>query len=570
MKTKIVIAVILVNMLLPLGKVRARENVTDWYIKDFESVITVNKDSSLNITETITADCGNAVGKHGIFRILPEKVNISGKKVATPVSLLGISDAKDNPIKFSETKNAGTVTWKIGDPDIMAQGVNVYKINYVVQNAIRFSDAQFDELYWNLNGNFWELETDHFHARILFPEEMNKENSVVEYYAGDLGNKGKELAKYYWSQSNVLEIESEGMLAKGQGITVSVTFPKGIFVEYKPGFWETYGKYFSLFVPLAVFAACFYLWNRFGKDPEVRDTIIAEYSSPENLSPTELGMLMKNGSFDNKLVTAEIVNFATKGLIKIRETHEKILFFDTKDYELEKMGKLDEEAKLNKVQQEILQGVFEGNSKKKLSELKNSFYKKLPQIKKVGEKLLKDKDLIVPSGMHIGNVMRIVGFVGIWLAFLGFSKEPIWGFCFLLSALIVLVFSFIMPKRTNRGAKLNVDAKGFKLFMETVDKDRAPFYEKENIFEKFLPYAIIFGITGIWIKRMREIYGEEYLATHAPVWYVSSAGTFDADNFSSSMESLSSAIAANTSAPSGSGGGGGAGGGGGGGGGGGW
>ena len=127
-----------------------------------------------------------------------------------------------------------------------------------------------------------------------------------------------------------------------------------------------------------------------------------------------------------------------------------------------------------------------------------------------------------------------------------------------------------MPKRTNRGAKLNVDAKGFKLFMETVDKDRAPFYEKENIFEKFLPYAIIFGITGIWIKRMREIYGEEYLATHAPVWYVSSAGTFDADNFSSSMESLSSAIAANTSAPSGSGGGGGAGGGGGGGGGGGW
>ena len=38
----------------------ARENVTDWYIKNFETEIVVNKDSTLDITEWITADCGNA------------------------------------------------------------------------------------------------------------------------------------------------------------------------------------------------------------------------------------------------------------------------------------------------------------------------------------------------------------------------------------------------------------------------------------------------------------------------------------------------------------------------------
>ncbi len=106
--------------------------------------------------------------------------------------------------------------------------------------------------------------------------------------------------------------------------------------------------------------------------------------------------------------------------------------------------------------------------------------------------------------------------------------------------------------------------------METVDKDRAKFYEKENIFEKLLPYAIVFGITDIWIKRIKQIYGEEYFATYAPHWYVGTSKSFDAKSFSSNLNALSSAIAANVGSRSGAGGAGGVGGGAGGGGGGGW
>lgn len=118
---------------------------------------------------------------------------------------------------------------------------------------------------------------------------------------------------------------------------------------------------------------------------------------------------------------------------------------------------------------------------------------------------------------------------------------------------------------------MNWHIEGFKLFMETVDKDRARFYEDQNIFEKFLPYAVLFNITKKWITRMKEIYGAEYIAQHAPAWYVGATpGAFDADHFSSAMTSLSQSIGASTSSPSGSGGSGSSGGGGGGGGGGGW
>jgi len=128
-----------------------------------------------------------------------------------------------------------------------------------------------------------------------------------------------------------------------------------------------------------------------------------------------------------------------------------------------------------------------------------------------------------------------------------------------------------MPRRTRKGAETLWKIKGFKMFMKTVDKDRAKFYEKENIFEKLLPYAIVFGITDIWIQRIKEIYGEEYFVNYTPVWYVGTERYFNAKDFSSNIKDLSSAIATSvSSSSSGAGGSGGAGGGSGGGGGGGW
>lgn len=355
-----------------------------------------------------------------------------------------------------------------------------------------------------------------------------------------------------------------------EGVTVSVTFPKNIFVQYVPSFMEKYGEFFYGLIPIVVFLICFLLWLKYGNDPEVDKAIIPEYDAPGGLSPVELGMLMKNGVFNNNLITAEIIYFATRGIINIKETSKKILFFNTKDYELERKGNAEAEGKLNAAQKMILEDIFGGQKNVNLSKLKNSFYKNIKNIKKSAEEILKNKDLIVPTGLHIGNFFRVICFLGLLLTFISFSHSMALRISVLLSSFIMLGFSFIMPKRTLKGANLNWEIKGFKLFMETVDKDRAAFYEKENIFEKFLPYAIVFGITKQWIKRMQEIYGADYYTTHAPLWYVGSMSAFDADMLASAMDSLSSDISANTSALSGSGGGGGAGGGGGGGGGGGW
>lgn len=552
---------------------REKIEITDWYIQNFDSTIVVNKDSSLDITEKITADCGNLSGKHGIYRILPEKINIiDGSVIKTPIEILSITDFNGKAMNYTESKNYsdGTITWKIGDTGKTVQGVNYYLIHYRVKNAIRFGNSNFDELYWNLNGNFWQIETDKFHASLVFPPEVTKENSQVEYYTGNLGSKNKNLAAYVWNSQNLLDFYSIDILRANQGITVSVSFPKNIFTPYQPGFWEKYSPYFSLLLPIAVFLGCFYLWWKYGKDPRIDKTVIPEYDAPGNLSPIELGMLKKNGSFDNSFITAEIINLAVKKLILIKELDEKILFFHSKDYELRKNENPKEEAKLNAAQKKILQGIFGGSKTKKLSSLKNNFYKSVSDIKNKAKKSLEIKKLIIVLGLYFKTAFIATGAVMIFLMFFIGPISKFWGLAFFVSGAIMLIFGFIMPKRTPAGAEINWQIKGFKLFMETVDKDRAKFYEKENIFEKFLPYAVVFGITEQWINRMKEIYGEDYFSYYAPVWYVGNVSAFNADNFASTISNLSSNIAFNVSAPSGSGGSGGAGGGGGGGGGGGW
>jgi uncharacterized membrane protein len=575
-KNKLFIVAFLCLALFPFQSL-AREYVYDWYIKNFETGILVNPDSSLLITERITADCGNVPGKHGIFRVLPTQTNTPEGTIKTPIKLISITDFNDRPLKYSTTNNPfeHTVTWKIGDPDKTVSGVNYYKIVYQVKNAILFNNPDLDELYWNLNGNFWNLEIDNFRANLVFPSEVIETNTIIDYYTGSLGSKDKSLANYAWVNDNVLQFSSTKTLLEKEGITASITFPKGIFTPYKPSFAEQYGNYFWFLIPLAAFGFCFKTWEKYGKDPRINKSIMPEYENPDNLSPIEMGVLLSNGQLKNELISAGIVNLAVKGIISIEEMKKSWLLAG-QDFKLKKLIALGNVAdSLSPTEKLLLQSIFGAKDEILLSSLKNEFYKHLPKIEKSTRNDLVVKGLITRKGQSLKErflVSSIVLFATAWIFMFVFSQLALE---FLISAniaaLAMFIFAFFMPKRTEEGTALVWRLKGFKLYMETAEKYRQQFFEKENIFEKFLPYAMVFGITGLWIKKMKEIYGENYFATYHPVWYVGLvSGSFNVDSFTSTLNGISSSISSNMGTTSGAGGAGGAGGGGGGGGGGGW
>lgn len=565
-----IIFLLIVSLFFPIAThAQETKNSTDWYVKDMQSTITVRDDSSLLIEEKIAADAGNLPDKHGIFRVVPMETKTDKGVIKTPVSLVSITDFDGNNVPYAEFASNfdHTVTWKIGDANKTVTGINYYKITYLVKNAVRSGSADFDELYWNLNGNFWDIEIDNFNAKIVFPEEINQDNSQTYLYSGDLGQTGNNLADFAWSGS-VLQISSTQTIAPRQGITASITFPKNIIKPYVPGFWDIYGEYLWFLIPLALFVFSHYLWSKYGKDPVVNKTIIPEFEIPENLTPMEMGTLANNGGFKDSLISATIIDLAVKKHIAIEEIPKKGLFGE-QDFKLKKIGNA---SSLGAPEAFLIDSVFGAKEEVLLSDLKNNFYKNLPTIKKSAIESLKTKGLIHQSGLTLQAIFFGTGFVPLVAAFFAAAAGSfILAAALAVSALILVIFGILMPKRTQKGAELNWRIKGFKLYMETAEKYRARFNEKENIFEKFLPYAIMFGMANLWIKKMEQIYGKEYFANYHPVWYAGSFGkNFNADNFTSQLNSISAGIAANIGTPSGSSGSGFAGGGGGGGGGGGW
>jgi len=538
----------------------ARDIISDWYIKDFYVEITVNKDSSLLITENIIADCGNLPDKHGIFRIVPIKATTPDKTISTPVELISITDFNGIPYKYSTIKDSNTITWKIGDANKIVSGVNNYKITYKIENAIRFDNTEFDEFYWNVLGNFWEIDIDNFRAKINFPSEINSENTSISAYSGEFGGKTDDFTFHRWNTSNILEVFNAQILKPGQGITVSVTFPKNIFAPYNPPFNFLTLLYFIL--PIITFIICFLIWKRHGKDPKSKKTVIPEFEIPENISPIQMGALINFGRLKNNFISATIINLAVKGFISIEEATNKILFMSTKDFKIKKIKSDEEINKLNKIESLILKETLGDKNEILLSSLRSSFYKSIPEIAKTVKNDLIEKDLIGKRGSSLKITFLIIGLVMIF--------SPLF-FIFGISGIIVLFFSFIMPKRTVKGTELNWRIKGFKLYMQTAEKYRQQFNEKENIFEKFLPYAMIFGITKLWTQKIEKIYGKDYINNYHPAWFIgSSLASFNIDSFTSNIESISDKISSSMGTSSGSSGGGSSGGGGGGGGGGGW
>ena len=88
--------------------------------------------------------------------------------------------------------------------------------------------------------------------------------------------------------------------------------------------------------------------------------------------------------------------------------------------------------------------------------------------------------------------------------------------------------------------------------MTIAETERQRFNEEANIFERYLPYAIVYDCVDKWAKAFEGLEGQP--ATQTSGWYVGS-GVFMASSFSRDVNSFSSSIStAIASTPGGSGG----------------
>jgi uncharacterized membrane protein len=111
-------------------------------------------------------------------------------------------------------------------------------------------------------------------------------------------------------------------------------------------------------------------------------------------------------------------------------------------------------------------------------------------------------------------------------------------------------FAILMGHRTKKGVEIKEKLLGLKMYLESAEKDRIKFHnapeKNPQRFEKFLPYAMVFGVEKEWAEQFKDIYKEQ------PEWYEGVGGqTFNSVVLANSLNSFSrTASGSMISAPS--------------------
>jgi uncharacterized membrane protein len=468
-------------------------------IKNFDVEIRINKDSSFLVKESIVYDFGKNL-KHGIYREIPLK-NIK-------IKVLKVVDEFDNPYPFKTTKEGDSLKIKIGNPEKLITGQHTYTIFYQVFRGLGFF-SDHDELYWNVTGNEWEVPIEKSQVLIFFPEKIPAENLKLDCFTGYFGSKEKDCDFKINKDDNII-FESKRNFSPREGFTIVLGWPKGIIDQ--PSIFQklllSFESYWPFLIPIFVFGYLFKEWWEKGKDPKIKKPIVVQYEPPNNLRPAEVDLIM-NQKVQPKDIAATLLDLAVRGFIKIRQVKMGAIFKE--DYELIKLKDADET--LSDYERELLsvvpsQGTILLSSLKKdlsfskIIEIMDKVYFRISSL----EYFLADPKKVVRKWSIVGMAIIFISFIFLFNFFYLFLS-------LLTAGILFLIFSLFMPKRTEKGTEVYWQLLGFKEYINTAEKYRAQFYEKEDIFEKYLPYAVVFGLTKKWARAFEGIYQKP------PSWY---------------------------------------------------
>ncbi|MGE5297890.1 MAG: DUF2207 domain-containing protein [Acidobacteriaceae bacterium] len=502
-------------------------------INNYTVAVTMNKDSSIDVSEKIAYDFGSDV-HHGIFRNIPYKYQRNGANYNLRISGIQIADEAGNPIKYSTTNDGSTLSIKIGDPNQAVSGQKTYVLNYHVLRAINyFSDH--DELYWNAVGTDWSVPMGPVEAAVTLPDGVDMNKVTSDCYSGYLGEKTP--CQKTVQQNSIMYGRSA--LLPEQGMSVVVGLPKGILTQ------QSSIKYFFLdngilALPLLGLIVMVLIWFYSGRDPKPTIPMVAQYEAPDNLTPAEVGYLMDEQSQSGE-ITAEIIYLCTKGYLKI-ERIPKQGWFGKDDFKLIRLKKEDEA--LTVFDRDLMKTLFVlGPDEVLLSSLqkKAKLTRSSLSLKEIPKKLTSE-------GYYGKNPNRVrLGYILVPIAcliLLGFAFRAIatfvswtWPVAIGLTFIVVLIVGYFMPKKTQKGADTKQLILGLKEYLSVAEKDRLDFHndpaKDPKVFEKLLPYAIALGVSEQWAKKF------EGLFTAQPSWYSDpSASVFNPLLFNMSMMSF--------------------------------
>lgn len=296
----------------------------------------------------------------------------------------------------------------------------------------------------------------------------------------------------------------------------------------------------SSVLPLLTLILLFWLFQQKIGDwraPKPQDEI---EQPPSSLSPGEMEILLR-GQISSRSIAATFLNMAERDYIYIVQREDGFSFGKKKLYdpvsktfapgltEPEKIlaSKVFTEESLKSQREDILMRIGRHVFSKKIAKVYIAFYDSVAK-----------KGFFIENPAQFHRKYYIIGLILFFFALLAFifgiwlAPEPkfllFFWFMMMISALLIVRMAPQLPLRTDKGKNELAQWLKFKNFLTS--KKVITYQEGvQDIFEKYLPYAIVMGCEVEWAKRFLD------RPFKVPNWYTSEKPVVVLEDFMASI-----------------------------------
>lgn len=584
--------------------------VTDFHFDSFSADYYLSRDESgtsrLRVDEKLVAVFAVAGNdNHGIERAIPEVYKFDGEAKTQSHSFdLEVHEVSGGPYTMRSERNMRII--RIGDPDKFVQGVQEYGISWSASNVTRNFDSG-DEFYWDVNGDGWSQPFKSVEARVHVPQDLaaaldgrvlcwagdyGQNDGVCHYTIGEDG-EGKRVYRF-WADN----------LDPNQTLTFAIGFKAGTFAEPRFDIAAVIGvptgTFWAIMIAAIFLTVAMVVWlvvvlKKF-RPAKTNRAIIPQYLPPTNMSVVEAAVWwLPTQKAMKQAFPAELIDLTVRHYIQISETKRKSGKKDY-DYEIELLKLPDDELSGDAVW--ILTTLFTEPTVGQIINLRTETQQPLVArvlrklVPEADRRLFRDKGFYRKGSVWIGQrgLKAVFWTLMVVIAILfAMAMESLLLLISVVPVSIGLISSYLFNPISMKGAEAKDYLRGLEMYMKVGEAERLKILQSVSgaervatdegsiikLYERLLPYAVIFGITKDWARALQVYYEADPSLT--PTWYVgANLATFNAARFASAVNSFSSTSSyvsgagSISSGGSGFGGGGFSGGGGGGGGGGGW
>ena len=585
-------AIVLAGLYAPHAQAASRNN---FRISSYDIQYELSRHSEgfsvLTTTEHITADFPLTNENHGIERAIP--TSYDGHPVS--LSIEEVTDEFGSSIPYTTSENGDIRVLRIGDADEYVHGTQQYQIRYTQRDVTRyFGSNDRDEWYWDTNGTEWRVPIDSLTVTATLDPSLASARRGEQFcYRGRASSTDRCTLVASDTASNVYTVTATDLSA-GENVTLALGFTKGTFAAYVMStsqkiamIWPVLQVITTILAMMIVTLLTASSRRRSLRTSETKP-IVAEYIPPRDTSVTVASQLVATSQV-RPVFSAQLLDLAVRRVIAIIETRKKSLF-RAAEYDIEVRADV---SLILEEEREILSDMFGRvpvvGDRVALSSLKNniSYASRTRDNTRKVKALINDTyGLRAPSPATSKFFYRWA--IGLLIVAVLMLSIPL-----AVAALTAYSIGRTIRPLTDKGLALRRYLLGLDVYIKASETRRLAFLQGPDtaekigyaidpsdpsqlvkLYERTLPYAVLFGREKEWSKRL----GEFYQVTQAnPEWYAGN-DVFNAVVFSATIHNFSQASSvasgysagASSSSTGGSSGGGFSGGGGGGGGGGGW